>query len=60
MMKNLPMADLATAESNYSAGNMPQAFTFASRARSRLPQGGVDWQRANDIIGAALAARQRR
>ena len=61
MMKNLPMADLATAESNYVVGKMPQAFTFASRARARLPQGGADWQRANDIIGAAAsAARQRR
>lgn len=61
MMKNLPMADLATAESKYVVGDMPQAFVFASRARSRLPQGGVDWQRANDILGAAqAAARQRR
>ena len=60
MMKNLPMADLATAESNYVVGNLPQAFTFASRARSRLPQGGADWQRANDIISVAMAARQRR
>jgi predicted Zn-dependent protease len=61
MMKNLPMADLATAESNYVVGNMPQAYTFAARARSRLPQGGSDWQRANDILSAAqAAARQRR
>lgn len=61
MMKNLPMADLATAESNYVVGNLPQAYTFAARARSRLPQGGTDWQRANDILSAAQAgARQRR
>lgn len=61
MMKNPQMADLATAESNYYAGNLPQAFIFASRARSKLPQGGTDWQRANDIIGATQdAARQRR
>jgi predicted Zn-dependent protease len=61
LLKNPQMADLATAESNYHGGNMPQAFIFASRARSRLPQGSADWQRANDIIGAAQAgARQRR
>jgi predicted Zn-dependent protease len=61
LMKNLPMADLATAESNYVVGNMPQAFIFASRARSKLPQGTPDWQRANDIIGAAgPSVRQRR
>jgi len=55
LLKNQPMADLATAESNYSGGNMQQAFVFASRARRGLPQGSVDWQRANDIIGAAGA-----
>jgi predicted Zn-dependent protease len=55
LMKNQPMADLATAESNYNGGNYRQAVVFASRARRGLPQGGVDWQRANDIIGAATA-----
>jgi predicted Zn-dependent protease len=60
MMKNQPMADLATAESNYNGGNMRQAFVFASRARRSLTQGSSDWQRANDIIGAAgpVAAQQ--
>jgi predicted Zn-dependent protease len=53
LMQNQPMADLATAESNYDGGNMRQAFVFASRARRSLPQGTPDWQRANDIIGAA-------
>jgi len=56
MMKNQPMADLASAESNYNGGNMRQAFLFASRARRSLPQAGPDWQRANDIIGASAAA----
>ena len=61
MMQNAPMADLATAESNYAVGEMPKAVIFASRARAKLPQGGMDWQRANDIIAAAsAAARQRR
>src|SRR5262249_37068057 len=55
LMKNQPMADLATAESNYAGGNYKQAFVFASRARRGLTQGSADWQRANDIIGAAPA-----
>ncbi len=55
LMKNQPMADLATAESNYNGGNYKQAFVFASRARRSLPQGSADWQRAADIIGAAPA-----
>ena len=56
LMKNQTMADLATAESNYSGGDMRQAFVFASRARRSLAQGSPDWQRANDIIGASAAA----
>jgi predicted Zn-dependent protease len=55
LLKNQPMADLATAESNYNGGNYKQAFVFASRARRGLPQGSADWQRASDIIGAAPA-----
>jgi predicted Zn-dependent protease len=62
MLKNDPMADLSTAELWYNAGDMRKAFVFASRARSKLPQGGPDWERAADIVGAAgpLAAQQRR
>ncbi len=60
LMKNPQMADLATAESNYHAGNLSQAFIFASRARAGLPQGGADWQRANDIIGATQGAMPQR
>jgi predicted Zn-dependent protease len=61
MLKNEPMANLATAEVWYNAGDMKKALVFAMRARSKLPQGSSDWQRANDIIGAAapLAAQQR-
>jgi len=55
LMKNQPMADLATAESNYNGGNYRQAVVFAGRARRGLNQGTPDWQRANDIIGAATA-----
>ena len=61
MLKNEPMANLSTAEAWYNAGDMKRAVVFASRARSKLPQGSPDWQRAGDIIGAAapLAAQQR-
>ena len=62
LLKNEPMADLATAELWYNAGDMRKALVFATRARGKLAQGGTDWQRASDIIGAAgpLAAQQRR
>jgi predicted Zn-dependent protease len=61
MLKNEPMADLATAESWYNAGDMRKALIFATRARGKLPQGGADWQRAGDIISTAapLAGQQR-
>jgi predicted Zn-dependent protease len=40
---------------------MRRALVFAMRARGKLPQGGMDWERAQDIIGAAgsLAQQQR-
>ncbi len=53
MLNNEPMANLATAELWYSAGDMTKAVVFATRARGKLPQGGADWERAQDIIGAA-------
>jgi len=53
MLKNEPMANLATSESWYNAGDMCRAIVFATRARGKLPQGSADWQRANDVIGAA-------
>lgn len=60
-LQNEPMANLATAELWYNVGDMRKAMVFATRARGKLPQGGTDWQRANDILGAAapLAAQQR-
>jgi predicted Zn-dependent protease len=54
------MANLSTAESYYAAGAMKEAAQFASRARRDLPQGTPDWERANDIIGAAGPASQAR
>ena len=54
-LKNEPMANLATAELWYNVGDMRKAIVFATRARGKLSQGGVDWQRANDILGAAAS-----
>ena len=61
VLKNQPMADLATAEAYYNGGSMKQALVFATRARRDLPQGTPDWEKANDIVGAAAgqAAQQR-
>ena len=61
MMNNEPMANLATAELWYNVGDMRKALVFASRARGKLTQGTADWERAQDIIGAAgpLARQQR-
>jgi predicted Zn-dependent protease len=60
LLKNEPMANLATAELWYNVGDMCKAVVFATRARGKLPQGSADWQRAGDIIGAGapLAAQQ--
>jgi predicted Zn-dependent protease len=59
-LKNVPMANLATAESYYAAGAMQQAAMFAQRARRDLTQGTADWERANDILDAAgTQAKQR-
>ncbi|HEX3756114.1 MAG TPA: M48 family metalloprotease [Rhizomicrobium sp.] len=60
-LNNVPMANLSTAELYYAVGDMQKAIVFATRARPGLSQGTPDWQRANDIIGAAgpLARQQR-
>jgi predicted Zn-dependent protease len=61
MLGNEPMANLAIAEQWYNIGDMRKAVVFAARARGKLPQGGGDWERAQDIIGAAgPMARQQR
>ena len=57
-LKNEPMANLSTAESYYAAGGTKQAVMFATRARRDLQQGTPDWERANDIIGAAASQPQ--
>ena len=58
MLKNEPMANLSTAELWYNVGDMKKAIVFATRARGKLTQGTADWQRANDILGAAAAQAQ--
>jgi predicted Zn-dependent protease len=43
------MAELASAEANYTRGNFPAALSFAERARRTLPRNTPSFQRANDI-----------
>jgi predicted Zn-dependent protease len=58
---NKPMADLSTAELHYQGGDYNGAMHFATVAARALPKGSTDWQRANDILGAAAPqARQQR
>jgi predicted Zn-dependent protease len=58
-LNNQPMADLSTAEMYYSAGAMPKAVMFAKRAARALPEGSMDWERANDIMSVAGAQARR-
>jgi predicted Zn-dependent protease len=57
-LNNDSMAALSTAELWFAVGDMRKAIVFAQRARGQLPQGTADWQRANDIMGAALPLAQ--
>jgi predicted Zn-dependent protease len=57
-LQNEPMAALSTAELWFAVGDMRKAIVFAQRARGQLPQGAADWQRANDILGAAIPLAQ--
>jgi predicted Zn-dependent protease len=52
---NEGMAALATAERYYAISAFPQAVNFAQRAQAKLKEGSNDWQRSNDILGAAMA-----
>lgn len=47
------MARLATAEMNYSLGQLAPARNFGMRARELLTEGTPQYRRANDIINAA-------
>jgi predicted Zn-dependent protease len=46
---NQPMADLATAERYYNAGDA-RTIVFAQKAEKSLEKGSTEWQRANDIV----------
>jgi len=47
---NEPLAQLASAEQNFSIGNYPAALSFAERARRELPRNTPDYQRAMDLV----------
>lgn len=47
---NEALAQLASAEQNFSIGNYPAALSFAERARLELPRNTPDYQRAMDLV----------
>ncbi|MET0546826.1 MAG: M48 family metalloprotease [Caulobacterales bacterium] len=55
---DLPMAQLATAESAYTIGDYVRAHEFAQRAQKKLPPASHAWRRAGDIILIAEPAAQ--
>ncbi len=63
---DLPMAQLATAESAFTIGDYVRAHEFAQRAQKKLTTGSHAWQRASDIVliaeprAQALMKRNRR
>ena len=57
---NEPMANLSTAELNYTVGDFPKAAHFAMLATHKLTEGSPDWQRANDILAVADNGRKNR
>ncbi len=50
---NEALAQLASAEQNFSIGNYPAALSFAERARLELPRNTPDYQRAMDLVSFA-------
>lgn len=55
-----PLAELASAELNFSIGNYMAAISFAERARRELPRNTPAYQRATDIITfASTSVRER-
>jgi predicted Zn-dependent protease len=55
------LAELASAELNFSVGNYPAALSFAERARRELPRNTPSYQRATDIVtfaGAEIRERE--
>lgn len=54
------LAELASAELNFSIGNYPAAISFAERARRDLPRNTPSYQRATDILTFASAEMRER
>jgi predicted Zn-dependent protease len=50
---NEAMANLSTAELDYTVGNFQAAQHFAMLAQHKLSAGSPDWQRATDILAVA-------
>ncbi len=50
MRGDIPMADLATAQGEFAAGNYAAAKKHATRAQSGLKRGSPAWLRADDIV----------
>ena len=49
------MANLSTAELDYTVGNFAAAAHFATLAQHKLAAGSTDWQRATDILAVSGA-----
>jgi predicted Zn-dependent protease len=47
---NVPMADLATAQGAFAAGDVQAAKQYAQRAQAKLKTGTPAWLRADDIV----------
>ncbi|MBC7156818.1 MAG: hypothetical protein H5U20_04805 [Rhodobacteraceae bacterium] len=54
------MASVVTAERYALVGRLPDAAIHARRAEGLLPRGSPGWLRAQDVLGAAEAAANRR
>ncbi len=57
---NEPMANLSTAELDYTIGNFSAAAHFATLAQHKLAAGSPDWQRAGDILAIASSNSDKR
>ncbi|MEZ5921135.1 MAG: M48 family metalloprotease [Parvularculaceae bacterium] len=53
-LNEVPMADLAMAESNYHNGLKQDAARFARRALNGLKRGTPEWRQATDILVATI------
>lgn len=50
IQKNIPMAELATAQGLFADGNVKDAKLHATRAQAKLKNGTPAWLRADDIV----------